>query len=98
MTREVLAVTLALYAVMSVVAFLAYWRDKAAAARGRRRTPEGTLLAIAVLGGWPGALLARHLFRHKTRKQPFRTYFWIAVAVNCAVLVFVLVQLWQSRA
>ena len=93
MTREILAVALALYAVMSVVAFFDYWRDKAAATRGRRRTPEATLLGLALFCGWPGALLARHLFRHKTRKQPFRTYFWIAVAVNCAVLVLVAAQL-----
>lgn len=84
------------YIVMSLVAFVAYWRDKVAATRGQWRTSEATLLGFAVFGGWPGAYFARHLFRHKTRKQPFRLYFWIAVAVNCVGLIFIVSQLMVS--
>lgn len=74
------------YLFMSAGAFVIYWEDKAAAGRGEHRTRESSLLALALLGGWPGALLARQLFRHKTRKQPFRTIFWITVAANCTAL------------
>jgi uncharacterized membrane protein YsdA (DUF1294 family)/cold shock CspA family protein len=77
---------LAAYGALSVVAFTTYRADKAAAVRGGWRTPEANLHAIAVLGGWPGALLARQVFRHKTTKQPFRTIFWVTVMTNCAAL------------
>jgi uncharacterized membrane protein YsdA (DUF1294 family) len=52
---------------------LCFRQDKGAAIAGRRRIPEKDLLGLALIGGSPGALLARHLFRHKTRKQPFST-------------------------
>lgn len=83
------ATVLGLYTATSFVAFLMYWRDKVAAQRGEWRTSEAALLAIALAGGWPGAVLARHALRHKTRKQPFRTYFWLVVVANCLVLAFI---------
>ncbi len=74
------------YAVLSAVAFGMYGADKAAAQQGRRRTPESTLHLIGLAGGWPGALIARQLFRHKTVKQPFSTIFWGTAAINCGAL------------
>jgi uncharacterized membrane protein YsdA (DUF1294 family) len=78
------------YAAMSGAALVMYRSDKAAARRGHWRTPEINLHAVALLGGWPGALVARPLFRHKTTKQPFRTVFWCTVVANCAVLAWLL--------
>lgn len=77
-----------MYAFMSGVTFLAYGLDKSAARSGRPRTRESTLHAMALFGGWPGALAARIVLRHKTRKQPFRTIFWLTVVANIAVLAF----------
>ena len=54
--------------VVSGVAFIAHGRDKRAAIKGTRRTPEARLHLYELLGGWPGALLGMTLFRHKTRK------------------------------
>jgi uncharacterized membrane protein YsdA (DUF1294 family) len=71
---------------LSVVAIVVYGRDKRAAVEHRRRTPESTLHLISLLGGWPGALTARHAFRHKTVKQPFRLIFWLTVVLNCAAI------------
>lgn len=76
----------ALYLVMSVCGFAAYGLDKSAARAGRQRVSEQTLLTVGVLGGWPGALVAQQVFRHKTRKRSFRRMFWFTVVVNIAVL------------
>jgi uncharacterized membrane protein YsdA (DUF1294 family) len=83
------AIVVAAYGVLSLVAFLMYRADKSAARQGRRRTPESTLHTIALIGGWPGALVARPAFRHKTRKQPFRSIFWATVIANCVALAVV---------
>jgi uncharacterized membrane protein YsdA (DUF1294 family)/cold shock CspA family protein len=86
--NEVPAVLLAVYGLFSGIAFYLYGADKSAAEQGRWRTPESTLHTIALVGGWPGALVARRVFRHKTRKQPFRTIFWVTVIANCAALAW----------
>lgn len=75
-----------LYLGMSAISFVAYAVDKHAARRQRRRTPESTLHTLAICGGWPGALLAQEVLRHKTRKTAFRRVFWLTVVVNVAVL------------
>lgn len=54
--------------------FLMFGLDKRAALNERQRVPENTLQLLSLAGGWPGALLARPLFRHKTRKQPFALF------------------------
>jgi uncharacterized membrane protein YsdA (DUF1294 family) len=68
------------------VTFLVYAWDKSAARRGAWRVPESTLHVLALLGGWPGALLAQRVLRHKTRKQPFGAIFWVTVLANCLAL------------
>lgn len=79
---------LAAYALFSAVAFGMYGADKSAAVRGAWRTSETTLHTIVLLGGWPGALVARQVFRHKTTKQPFRTILWCTVVANCGALAW----------
>jgi uncharacterized membrane protein YsdA (DUF1294 family) len=79
---------LAIGAVASVVAFVAYARDKSAAQRGGRRTPEIVLHFLAALGGWPGAFVAQRVFRHKTRSLVFQIVFWLTVAFHCLAVDF----------
>jgi len=83
-----LRAVLAIYAVMSAVTFVAYGLDKSYARRGKRRIGETTLHLLALLGGWPGALLAMPLFRHKRRKTSF------AVTVSLIALGHVAVWVW----
>lgn len=77
----------AIYAGMSFVTFLAYAVDKYAARRGAWRTRESTLHLLALAGGWPGALLAQQLMRHKSTKAEFRSVFWGTVILNAAAFV-----------
>jgi uncharacterized membrane protein YsdA (DUF1294 family)/cold shock CspA family protein len=78
---------LLVYGALSVLSFLAYVFDKAAAGRGGWRTAEKTLHLLDVAGGWPGGLLAQQLMRHKTAKPAFVAVFWATVLLNMAGFV-----------
>ncbi|WP_296953079.1 cold shock and DUF1294 domain-containing protein [uncultured Massilia sp.] len=71
---------------MSTIAFVAYGIDKSAARHDRRRTRESHLHLLALAGGWPGALLAQRVFRHKSSKPAFQAAFRWTVALHCAML------------
>jgi len=73
-----------LYLGMSVLTFAFYAMDKAAAQKGGQRTPESTLHTLALVGGWPGALYAQQLLRHKSSKESFRVVFWFTLVLNIA--------------
>lgn len=77
-------------AVLSLVCLAMYAWDKHSALTQGRRVPEAQLNLAALAGGWPGALLARYLFRHKTVKQPFVAVFWLCVCANVAALLYIL--------
>jgi len=66
---------------------LRFWQDKQRAQAGERRISEADLLGLALIGGSPGALLARRLFRHKTRKEPFTTHLLLIVALQLGALI-----------
>ncbi len=82
--------TLVSWALINLVAFAAFEHDKGQAIANGRRVPESDLLALALCGGALGALLGQQVFRHKTRKQPFRSNLIAAALVNLAVAALVL--------
>ncbi len=57
------------------------------AVKQRFRVAESTLLLSALLGGWPGAWLARGVFRHKTQKQPFIQTLWGCTLLHLLILL-----------
>ena len=67
--------------------FLRFWQDKQRARAGDRRIPEADLLVLALIGGSPAAFLARHLFRHKTRKEPFSTQLQVIAALQLGAII-----------
>ncbi|MDC8770978.1 cold shock and DUF1294 domain-containing protein [Roseateles albus] len=76
------------YMAMSLATFIVYAGDKRAAFKMQARVPERTLHVLALACGWPGALLAQQLLRHKSAKPAFLRRFWLTVGIN--VLCFVL--------
>lgn len=76
----------AFYTAASAITFIAYARDKSAARNNAWRTRESTLHAFSLAGGWPGALIAQEMLRHKSKKTPFRIWVWVTVIINCSAL------------
>jgi uncharacterized membrane protein YsdA (DUF1294 family) len=86
----VLPITLILWAylvLINLATFGAFALDKVAAETGRRRTPETTLLMLALIGGSLGAFTAQQVLRHKTRKQPFRALLLAIIALHVIAAV-----------
>jgi uncharacterized membrane protein YsdA (DUF1294 family)/cold shock CspA family protein len=75
------------YLASSVVCFVYYALDKSAAAAGRWRVPESTLIVLGLACGWPGAIVAQQVLRHKSAKEEFRSAFWASVALNIIAFI-----------
>lgn len=87
MTLKIYAIYVA---ILSLVAFFAYFSDKKKARKGRWRIPESTLLALSFLGGGCGGYLAMFLARHKTRKWYFHFVNLIGIIWQVALFLFLL--------
>lgn len=81
------ALALAALALLNCWTVLRFWQDKQRAIAGERRIPEADLLGLALIGGSPGALLARRWFRHKTRKEPFSTWLLLIAALQLGAVI-----------
>ena len=88
--------------IMSVLTFFKYAEDKcisfaktANAKKARSRIPEIGLNDLSFYGGWPGAILAQHLLRHKVapNKADFRRVFGWYVAAHCMMATLYLVAI-----
>ena len=79
------------YLLLSIACFGIYALDKKSSKRkGASRIPEKILLFVGLLGGWPGAILAQQILRHKSSKKSFLRLFWITVLVNVAGFILYL--------
>lgn len=75
------------YVTASLLTFCVYAFDKSAAMNRRRRTSEKALHFWSMVGGWPGALIAQHLFHHKSKKESFQGDFRVIVFLHLAAIV-----------
>ena len=82
------ALVAAYLVLINLLAFAAFRADKRAAEHGLYRTPERTLLLLAAIGGTSGAFAASQIFRHKTRKQPFRSMLWLIAVAQAGLMAW----------
>jgi uncharacterized membrane protein YsdA (DUF1294 family)/cold shock CspA family protein len=81
--------TIFIYVFFCIITYLIYAKDKRAAEHSNWRTPENTLHILALIGGWPGAMIAQQKLRHKSKKQPFRFIFWVTALANTSALILI---------
>ena len=84
---NMIALATVAFAAVNLWTALRFWQDKQRAVAGQRRVSEADLLGLALIGGSPGAFLARRWFRHKTRKEPFSTRLWLIAAVQAGLVI-----------
>ena len=74
--------------IMNIVTFAVYAYDKHIAQqnRGKRRVPERTLILLAFLGGFLGALFGMVFCRHKTKHAKFLVLVPLSVILWAAAL------------
>ena len=75
---------------INIVGFLLFGWDKRLAVQQSWRIPESNLLFIALVGGTLGSIAAQHLFKHKTRKQPFKLYLYGIAGMQIFLLFMLL--------
>jgi len=81
-----LAFAAAYLVTLNLATFGLFWWDKRCAIRRRWRVPESTLLTLCLVGGAFGAKTGQGVFRHKTRKEPFRSSLNAIMVLHLAFL------------
>lgn len=73
---------------INMITIAVYGIDKRNTVHGKWRIRVSTLLTLAAVGGSAGALLAMHLFHHKTRKKKFTIGVPLMLLVQIALFFF----------
>ncbi|OUR73356.1 hypothetical protein A9Q77_05470 [Marinomonas sp. 42_23_T18] len=92
LTGTLSSVLLSLYLSMSLITFCVFAFDKRASIRAHPRVRERTLFSLILCCGWPGALLAQQLIRHKSVKIRFIRLSWSLIAFNLMLLSLFVIQ------
>ena len=73
---------------INMITIAVYGIDKRNAVHGKWSIRVSPLLTLAAVGGSAGALLAMHLFHHKTRKKKFTIGVPLMLLVQIALFFF----------
>ena len=82
-----------IYLIMSIMTIVVYAMDKYKAVKSQWRIPEATLHICELLCGWPGAMIAQVVIRHKNAKLSFQLIFWLMMIINIGILAFIVFKL-----
>ena len=82
-------ISLIYLALINIVTFFVYWKDKKAAEKGKDRVKIVTLLSLSFIGGSIGALCGMYILHHKTNKS----YFTVGVPLMIVMQILVLFYL-----
>ena len=85
-TVQIALFMVALVVIINIGSVIAIWWDKRRAMKGEWRLKEATLLAWALVGGWPGGIWAIRRFRHKTSKGSFIAKYVFVITLNIGVI------------
>lgn len=83
---------LLVYLAMSAVTFLAYYFDKRQAIKRGRRLSERAMHTFELFGGWPGAIFAQGILRHKSSKPNYRRVLWGIIVLHFVGLAYLVVS------
>lgn len=78
------------FVIMNIVGFAIMGIDKRKAIKRTFRIPEATLFIVALIGGSIGSIVGMQVFRHKTRHWYFVFGMPAILAVQVALLIFLL--------
>ena len=91
MATSDLLILVFVYAVaINLLSFLVFAWDKYCAQNGMWRVAERNLLSLAAMGGILGIYVGQRVLRHKTWKEPFRTYLLFIIIIQMVGLTTLL--------
>ena len=76
---------------INIANFFVYGIDKRKARRSKWRSPESTLLTLAVLGGSIGAFIGMRTWHHKTMHNKFK--YGVPLIINLQVVLAVYIYI-----
>ena len=80
------------FLVINLIGFVSMYIDKRKAKKGGWRTPEKTLLTIALAGGSIGSLCGMYKFRHKTKHARFKFGIPAFLVIHIVLIVYLKVK------
>ena len=85
-----LNITIYYLGLINIISFMVYGIDKLKAKQGKWRIPEATLLLLAIIGGSIGAWCGVKVWHHKTLHKKFRYGIPLIIAIQIAMIWYLL--------